>query len=189
VANIKKIVVQWQGLQALPGVSVFYASSGSTNPVSDLNTFFTALRPLFPTALGWVLPGSGDSIDEQTGHVQASGWSSTGAGTITCTGGAVANTLGTGGKVIWLTAGLTTKFRRVKGHTNFTSLINTCYTATGVLTAGTMTSINTPATALVGTGNFGVWHRNTPGSTDGFFSSMTSAVVPSTVISLRSRRY
>lgn len=189
VGNLKKIVVQWNGETGLPGVSVFYALAASTNPVGDLNTFFTAIRGLFATNLTWTLPGSGDLIDENSGHVTGGGWTSTGSGTVSANGGAASGPVGTGAKVIWQTAAITPKFRKVRGHTNLTQLISTQYASTGLIISTAQTTIGTAASALVASGNFAVWHRNTPGSTDGFAAGMTAATVPATVISLRSRRY
>jgi hypothetical protein len=188
MATLDRIPVVWSGLTALPGVSIFYASAGAANPVGDLNTFFTALVGKFPNGLQWSLPGAGDTIDDTTGHINGV-WASTGSGTLSAVGGATAYAAGTGSKVVWLTNGLTAKFRRVKGHTVMAPLIATQFDTNGTLLAAYVTALQNAANTLVAAAKFNVWHRPTPGSNNGFSSLWTGANVPDQVISLRSRRY
>lgn len=189
MALIKKLVVQWTGLTALPGVSVHYALSSSTNPSTDLANFFNGIKTLFPNTLSWQIPSAGDTLNDDDGHISGPGWTSAGGGVVAGTGGSVTYAAGTGAKVVWLTPGITNKFRRVRGHTNLLPISTTFYTTSGVITSAGQSTILTAANALVATGSFGIWHRNTPGSSNGFISVINSALVPNTVISLRSRRY
>lgn len=187
MSTLKKIVVVWTGLTGLPGISVFYGKETASNPVSDLNTFFTSIQAKFPSNLKWQLPAAGDTIDSASGHPNGS-WNSTGSGSISASGGTVAYAAGTGLKIQWKTTGVTPKFRKINGLTYLTHLSASQYDTDGTILGTAVTAFQSAADALVATTNFGVWHRNTPGANDGTFNPFFAATVLDRTASLRSRR-
>jgi hypothetical protein len=68
-------------------------------------------------------------------------------------------------------------------------LVTASYNTTGLLGAGTITTLQGAATVLAASGHIEIWHRPTSiGAGDGAIGLVTSAIVPTTVTSLRSRR-
>ena len=187
MSDLKKIVVTWTGLTGLPGVSVFYGKETAANPVSDLNTFFTSIQAKFPSGLSWQLPAAGDTIDSATGHPSGS-WTSTGGGSVSGSGGAAPYAAGTGCKILWKTTGVTPKFRKINGLTYLTHISASQYDTDGTLISTAVSAFQSAATALVATTNFGIWHKNSPGGSDGTFNALFAATVLDRTSSLRSRR-
>ena len=186
MAVLRRIVVTWSGLTALPGVSVFYAPFG-TDAGADLMTFLNAVKGVFPAALSWNVPTSGDTLTDTSGLLTGA-WTAGTGGNVSGTG-AGAYAAGTGAYVNWQTATIIGS-RRLKGRTFLCPLIVSTYTTTGIVGAGTLTTLQGAVTTLAATGHLTVWHRPTgPGVNDGGSGTVTAGLVPAQVTSLRTRRF
>jgi hypothetical protein len=182
---MRKVPVGWTTGPGGVGVSVFYTPFGSDATV-ELGAFFTSLRPFFPTAVTWSVPGSGDVVDETSGLITGA-WT---AGTASTQTGTVAGAYvgGTGCYVRWQTAGIVSG-RRVRGRTFLCPMPTGQFDANGTITDASITSINGFVTTLVGSGKLLIWHRpTTPGGTDGSSHAVIAGSVLDKVTSLRTRR-
>lgn len=183
---MRRVRVSWDGLGALPGVSTFYYGVASPN-VSDLVTFFTAIRSLVPSGLTWTIPNTGDELDDATGQLTGT-WSGSGGGTVTSNGGSVAYAAGVGVAVNW-TTGVIVGRRRVQGRTFLCPLVSSAYSTNGSIAGGNLTTIGSAAAAFVASGVAkGIWHRPRNGS-GGQYAAINFFQVPNRVTALRSRRY
>lgn len=185
MATIRRCYVDWNGLTALPGLSVFYAKT-AVDPTGDLGTFFNAIKGYFPTALTWTVRNGGDELDDATGTLTGA-WTGAGTTGITGTGGAVAYAAGVGAYVNWAT-GAVVAGRRVTGRTFLTHMIAGGYDSSGTILAGALTAFQNAANALVASNKMVVWHRPSPGGSNGSQHPYLSAAVPDVVTSVRSRR-
>jgi len=186
MTTMRRLRVVWNGLTGLPGVSTFYYGVASPD-VSDAVGFFNTIKGLFPTPLSWDIPSSGDEIESTTG-VLTGGWTGTGAGNVTATG-ATAYAAGVGARVQWQTDAIVNG-RRVRGATFLAPLALLAYDTSGTLTNSEVVTMLAAANTFAASGVAkGIWHRNTPGGSDGVYANMIGATVPDRVTSLRSRRY
>lgn len=190
---MRRVRVEWNGLGALPGLSTFYYGVASPN-VSDLVTFFTAIKALFPSGLSWTIPSSGDEIDDATGALTG-GWVGSGGGTVSATATAAGYPAGVGARLQWNT-GVVYDGRRVRGATFLAPLYGNAYESNGTLTTACISTLQTAADAWVASGVAkGVWSRPITGSDDpaddrpGLYAAISSCKIPDRVTSLRSRRY
>ena len=182
---IRRVVVSWAGLQGLPGYSVFYSSS-SVDATASLGTFFTSIKGLFPTGLTWGIPSSGDTLEDTNGALTGS-WSGGTAATVAANGGGTAYAAGCGGYVNWGTTLVVGK-RRLRGRTFLAPMIGTAYDTNGTLASGSLTILQTAATALASSANpISIWHRPRAGA-GGTHEIVSTAFVPDQVTSLRTRR-
>jgi len=182
---MRKVPIAWQTGVGGAGVSVFYTPFGSDATV-ELATFLNAIKTQFPNAVTWDIPASGDVVDETSGLITGA-WVGGTAATVVATGGTGAYAGGTGAYVRWQTAGIVGG-RRVRGRTFLCPILGASYDAQGTIGAGTLGVFGPAATTLVGAGKQLIWHRPTPGGTNGSSHAVTAAVVPDKVTSLRSRR-
>lgn len=187
MASIAVIPVVWDGLPGLPGVSVFYSiGTDASAAIAALNTWFNANKALYPTGLTWQTPSNGDIIDEEDGELV--GDYTGAAGTVTtATGGAGVYAAGVGMRVRWNTSGILGR-RRVRGSTFMVPLLAAAYDGSGTIQNASVASVQTASNALVASATLRVWHRNSPGGSDGKSFPFMSATVPDRVTSLRSRR-
>lgn len=192
MTTMRRCRVSWDGLPGLPGLSTFYFGVASPN-VSALVTFFTAIKALFPSALSWTIPSSGDEIDDASGALTG-GWVGSGGGTVTATGGAGAYAAGTGCQVQWQT-GVVAHGRRIKGSTFLVPTVVGMYDTNGTLTSANQTTVQTAANALVASGvAWGIWQRPKKDPVShvvtrvGLYAATNAATVPDRVTSLRTRR-
>lgn len=183
---INRLVVQWGGISALPGASVFY-STGGTDATAEVTAFFNAVKGLFPTGLQWSIPPSGDILDDTSGLVSGV-WSGVGAGVVTGTA-AGAYAAGTGAYVNWQTAAVVGR-RRLKGRTFLCPLQSTVgYDSSGTIVTSALTTIGTAATTLATSGKMRIWHRPPKGTFSGGQSALVvTGTVPDQVTSLKTRR-
>lgn len=192
MATLNRIRVEWSGLTALPGVSTFYAPESDSTAVAGLVTFFNAIKFGFPNGLSWNIYGTGDTIDEATGHINGI-WTSAGSGTVTSTGGATNYAAGVGMRVRWLSGGIVHN-RRVNGSTYLTSLTTLGYGPDGTLDTSMMNQFQTAANALVSATSLRVYSPPWKGSPTnparaGSSYEVIASVIPDRVTALRSRRY
>lgn len=182
---INRVPVQWNTGPGGAGVSVFYSNFGVDMTV-ELGTFFNAIRAFFPTAVSWSVPSSGDILDEVSGLITGA-W--IGGTPVSITGsGATAYAAGTGCYVRWQTAGIANG-RRVKGRTFLVPLLTSCYQTDGTIFDSNLATMQTASTALANSGKMRIWHRpSNRGANNGNAFSVTAAIGPDRVTSLRSRR-
>src|SRR6478752_4701630 len=128
MAAIRRIIVNWNGLAGLPGVSVFYSLDSVTGQLAALRTFFDSLKLAFPAPLQWSFPGSGDVLDSATGTLTG-GWTDTTPSSVTATGSGQ-HASGVGMFVKWNTAAIVGG-RRLKGRTFLCPLGSGQYESTG----------------------------------------------------------
>jgi hypothetical protein len=182
---MRRINVAWVGATGLPGVSVFYCPS-ATDAGADLMTFFGAIKSLIPSVTTITVPTSGDTIDDVTGALTG-GWTGGTGGATACTG-AGNYFAGVGAYINWQTP-LVVGGRRLRGRTFIAPLTVNQSDSNGTLLAAAVTLLQNSATTLAATGHLSIWHRpNPPGSSTGASASVTSALVPDQVTSLRTRR-
>lgn len=185
MATIRRCLVTWSGLGALPGVSVFYAPSG-VDPTGDIADFFDGIKGLVPTGCQWQVPNGGDELDDATGTLLGS-WSGAGNATIAATGGTGGYPAGVGAYVKWSTAAVVGG-RRLKGRTFICPLWSGAYDSSGTIATATLSNLVTEAVALAASGSLVIWHRPSSGGSGGSSSGVTGADVPDQVTSLRTRR-
>lgn len=185
MANIRETIVEWSGLTGLPGVSVFY--SGATTDITvELATFFTSIQSLFPTALNWRIPASGDVLDEVSGALVSDWTGGTGA-TVTGSGGSATYAAGVGAMIRWNTSTVYNS-RRMRGRTFLTHMSTAAYQSDGTILATALTTLTNAAnTFRSGTDAPLFWHRPVNGA-GGAAIAATSVTVPDRVAWLRSRR-
>lgn len=185
MADLERIVVDWNGLSGLPGVSVFYgALAGNAN--ASLKTFFTSCQSIFPAGLTWTIPGGGDLVDSATGAITGTWINGAGGGQVAASG-AAAHAAGTGAYVNWRT-GVVIGRRRLMGRTFLAPIMNSAYDNQGTIVAANLTTLQNAANALVTAGNTRVWHRPNAAHTGGQAGVVSVATIPDQVTSLRSRR-
>lgn len=186
MADIQRVYVTWSGLTGLPGVSVFYGVPGGSL-VSDLKTFFNAIKALFPSGLSWQIPTAGDNVDSASGHLTG-GWSDVNGGIVSSTGSGIW-AAGTGMGVRWHTNGLVNS-RRLKGRTFLCPMFGSAFQTDGTIVDAYVTTVQTAANAVVTGGDMLIWHRPPTGTfAGGVTSPVTAAVAEDRVTSLRSRRF
>ena len=182
---IRRVRVVWQGLAGGAGVSTFYSAFGD-DVVTDLATFFGAITSRFPSGQAWSCAGAGDVIEDSTGEITG-GWTGATAWTDTGSAGAVVYAAGVGAFVRWGTSTVVGG-RRLKGRTFLTSLETVNYDSAGTLVTSCFNNFNTAAGVLAATDKLLIWHRPTPGGSDGESGAVTSGTVPDKVSWLQTRR-
>jgi hypothetical protein len=153
---------------------------------TNLATFFNSVSASFPGAVTWNIPSSGDTIDELTGSLVGA-WSGGTAAAITASGGGGAYVAGTGGYVIWQTADIFLG-RRLKGRTFLCPVKDDQFDSSGTINNTSRTTWATAAGVLAAVGKLVIWHRPSPGGSNGGTGVVTAATVPDKVTSLRTRR-
>lgn len=146
---IKRLRVSWSGSAVTgPGLSTFYCSTADTTLASGAKAFFTAGVGIAPTALSWIIPVTGDLIEDSDGSL-AGVWTET-AGT----GGTVTGTnagtwaQGVGARIKWLTGG-THAGRRVVGSTFIVPIVVNGYEGSNMITAAYLSTLSSMASAYL----------------------------------------
>ncbi len=185
MADLRKVLVVWNGATGLPGLSVFYTLAAD-DVTTNLGTFFTSIKTLFPTGMSWTIPAAGDQISDNSGQLTG-GWVGGTAATVTCNG-VTKYAAGTGTFVQWGTS-IIVNNRRLKGRTFLAPLCNDQYDTDGTILTASVTTMNTALATLVGTGKLRVFHRPPVHTFSGGTSSViTSGVCADKTTSLRTRR-
>lgn len=185
MADLRKVPVTWTTGAGGLGLSVFY-SADPDDVTTELGTFFNAIKAAFPGSVTWSIPSSGDTIESTTG-ILTGAWTGGTAASITATGGTSLYAAGTGGYVRWQTP-LVIGGRRLKGRTFLCPIITDQYATDGTLNSTTLSGWQTAATTLATSGKLVVWHRGTVDDPTGAAATVTAAVVPDKVTSLKTRR-
>lgn len=182
-----KIPVVWNGLGGFPGVSVFYSSTANAvTAVAALTTFFTAIKGLFPTGLTWDLPSSGDTFEDTDGSLSGV-WTGATGSQVTSTGGVTSYAAGVGARVQWTTGAVINR-RRVRGSTFLVPLLGSSYENNGTIAPSPLGTMTSAVNALVVSDQTMIYHRPSPGGSDGALIDIVSGIVPDRVATLRSRR-
>lgn len=199
MAPILKVKAKWTGFSGAPGYSNFYFRDFSAGPpvVADaqaaagkVNTFFSSVKALFPSAVKIDVQTDCEVIEETTGALvdilnisaltQQVG-----------TAAAASYSAASGAVVTWRTSSVH-RGRRVRGRTFLVPTANVAYDLDGTLQASTITTLTNAANALRDastTPDLGIWARpSTTGASDGAWYAVTSATIPDMVAVLRSRR-
>lgn len=183
---MKRVRVTWSGSPVTgPGLTTFYRDDSVTS-VADILTLFGSLANKFPPGITWTVPSEVDVMDASTG-ILTGGASMAGGGTQVSTGTDTRFAAGVGARIVW---GTTTVIggRRVKGSSFLVPLEGYCYAADGTLDATNASQIQTAVNTFVSGGDTVIWHRPSPGGSDGAQCPVTSGTVPDKVSTLRSRR-
>lgn len=186
MATLDRYRVTWTGATGLPGLSIFYTSTGA-NAGADLVTFFGSIKDRFPVGTSWDIPNEGDTIDDTTGTLTG-GWTGSGGGTVSSSASSAAYAAGVGAFINWNTTAVING-RRLRGRTFLCPLLASQYDTDGTLSTGFRTALGSAAAALAAGADFRVWHRPAPGGGSGSSSVIINGSSPDRVTSLRSRRY
>jgi len=185
MVDMNRVKVTWGTGAGGAGLSVFY----TLNPVdatAELGTFFNAVKAVFPNAVSWQIPSSGDIIKAEDGTLNGA-WTGGTAANITATGGSGSYAAGTGAFIRWQTGDIVGK-NRVKGRTFMCPLIAGVYDNDGTITAPNLTIFQNAANTLVAAGKLRIWARPGAGAEVGSTHPILAALVPDKVTSLRTRR-
>jgi len=187
MATLARIPVVWDGLPGLPGLSVFYSDSSSVvATVVALKALFTATAGNHPASLTWQFPTSGDEFDDTNGQLTGS-WTGGAGGSVVSSGGAGSYAAGVGYRMTWSTNGIAGG-RRVKGSTFFIPMLGSLYESNGTISNAVVTNMTAAAATFIAAGTTFIWHRPSPGGSNGVSFPVLSGAVPDKVSTLRSRR-
>lgn len=187
MASIVRLRALWSGTPVVGGgVSVFHFAAGSSSGPATVYGFFDTLKGTIPNGVTIVVPGVGDTIDENTGEIDGT-WTGSGGGTINSTGGSGAWAAGVGARVVWITSGIT-RGRRVRGSTFVVPMTAAAYESNGTLTSAVVSGLNTASTYMDADSTFGVYTRPQAGLSNGAFHLQVASFIPDAVTWLRSRR-
>ncbi len=187
MAALLRMRVIWTGVNGLPGVSTFYGDPTSTAVVTAVRDFFDDIKGVFPGVVTWQFPNEGDIIDDANGGLLGS-WNTSSMPPLFGTLGSSYHAAGVGVRAVWNT-GVVVGKRRLRGSTFLTNVGAGFFDSDGTLNGTAMNALQTAADDLAATGLLRVWHRNSPGGSDGVAHAVTSASIPDRITSLRSRRY
>jgi len=184
------------GAVAGPGLMTFYSDAAAPSLSAAVSTFLGDLASNLPTSLSWLVPGTGDLIDEATGAITGT-WTAAGGSSASgiSTGGYV---LGTGATVQW-NLGTPVNGRHVVGRTFIVPIQKGAFDATGHVDPAFVSLLQTKATNLITamSNHLVIWTRPKPARAGahgtlpavvGSSHPIVSAKVGSTPTALRSRR-
>jgi hypothetical protein len=210
MTQLMRVTAEWSGFSGAPGYTVlhFVNAFGGTGGDADATaaaaltaatrtrTFIDAIKGLLPPVVRVTVSPEVEVIESTTGAL-VKVFSVTAPAAVV--GTSTANYSAPNGAVIsWSTAGIRRK-RRIRGRTFLVPLASSSYGTDGNLGAGSRTTIQTAANALIdttGDADMVIFGRPTPADKangipqleDGTYSIVTSGNVPSMVAVLRSRR-
>lgn len=186
MADMARIRVEWTGLTGLPGVSTFFQATTVAVSLTGMFNMFTALKPYFPPGLAWTIPNAGDIIRDTDGQLQGT-WGGTGGGSVSATGGLASYPAGVGARTRWLTDDVVAG-RRVSGATFWAPLIGAAYQNNGTLEPTVVSDFTTIPKVMILADDYLVWHRPTPGLSNGSSHTIVNTLVKDQVSTLRTRR-
>jgi hypothetical protein len=165
----------------------FYLSTAVTD-FSPIRTFLNGCLAYVPNALSFVFPSSVDQFDETDGQLTGT-LGLTPLTTLTSAAAAGPYAGSAGALVRWVT-GSFVGGRRVQGRTYLVPLRNSAFANDGSLDSTALSTIQTAAAAMVTAfgADLKVWHRPSPGGTNGAAYTVNSATVPDLAVVMRSRR-
>lgn len=185
MATLNRYRVVWTGGPGGTGLSTFFSEPAAATALADIRAFFNAIASLWPGAITWTFPNSGDQIESATGKLTG-GWTQAAAAPVTGGNGASSYASGVGSRVVWETNTILDG-RRLKGSTFLTSMATIAYQSDGTLDPGVIATVGGAAATLVATNSLVVWSRPRAGLSG--YGSVEGYSIPDRVTSLRSRRY
>lgn len=203
MTEILRVRSEWTGFNGAPGyTNLFFRDFTTDGPGGDtgtvqnataaverVRTFWGALAALLPDDVTITPETTVDLLEDTNGELIES-FTSTSGGAIrgTDTGGYQA---AGGASITWRTSGIRNG-RRIIGRTFLVPLAGSLFNTTGALIPTIQNTIQTAANQLInpaGTPDLGIYARPTaPGATDGQWTPVRGAQVPSRGSVLRSRR-
>lgn len=199
MGNILKVTAAWSGFTGSPGYSNFFFreanpgaswDAGAFAAADKVNTFFGAIKALFPPNVAWKINSDVPLIDEFSGEMQDIANAGARA-TLQATGPLQAYSAASGAVITWRTSGVRNG-RRVRGRTFLVPGGYGFLQTDGTLEPGAIASLQAAANALLAPNadrSFVIWARpSAPGAVDGIAHNVVSATVPDKVAILKSRR-
>jgi len=201
MGSLMRVKMRWNGFVGSPGYSIFHLRDGDgsglfTNvnahdAVARINTFAGTIKSLIPNGSSLQTMADVELIEDTTGEL-ISVLTADNAATTNSTGPSFVTYSGPSGSIVtWRTAGIRNG-RRIRGRTFIVPMHGNTYDTNGTISADTITTLTTAATAMASTAtdaHLGVYARPTgPGATDGMWSPVTSFSIPDLAVVLRSRR-
>jgi hypothetical protein len=194
---ITKLTTRWDFTPGGPGYSNFYVTGALTGtPLNDfaaaVSTLLTAAKAMISTAVTITFIPTVTVLDEITGTLVNPDTIGTVPTNIAgSSSGAYA--AGVGWCITWRTIVLSNR-RLTTGRTFLVPAGATGLSSDGTPADTTRATVQTAANTYISRvpsltpGHPVVWHRNTPGSANGFAAPVTSATISDRVAYLRSRR-
>lgn len=189
-----RVKTRWSGFNGAPGYTILHFDAavsanpdGAANAVAGVQSFFSAVGPLLPSAVRINVEPAVDIIETTTGELQDVITVATPANLSgTQTGGFSS---ATGACVTWNATGVRNG-RRVKGRSFIVPLAGTQYEADGTLTNTCISTLTSAATALIAhSSDLVVFGRPSgPDATDGDFYTVATARITDKTAILKSRR-
>lgn len=157
MATIQRYRVAWTGFIGGPGVSTFYAASGS-DLMSPLQAFFTSIAIGLPTGVTIQVSGTQDLLEDTTGA--ATGVDSIANPPEIHGADPASYPAPTGAVVDWLTSTYSDR-RRLRGRTFLVPLGGGSYQADGSINSTNLTNIRAAAVTFLASASPGllVWRR------------------------------
>jgi hypothetical protein len=190
-----RCTMTWAGFVGAPGYTTLHfldpdpiTQAGIDQTAARNNAFWQALEPHLPGPVTITMPTILEEIDTATGelldeHTFPGGTLADGAGSSVYSAAA-------GACINWNTVGIVNG-RRLRGRTFIVPLQASSYESDGTLTTvardALVTAGNNLANATTGI-DLAVWHRPSPGGSDGVAAGVTSCSVNDRGAVLRSRR-
>lgn len=185
MTTLNRYRVIWTGGPGGTGVSTFFSNESSITALADIRAFFNTIAGLWPSAMTFSFPESGDQIESTTGTLVGA-WTQPAAAPVVGGNPGAAFAAGVGGRVRWGT-GAIVNGRRLVGTTYLTDVTVGTFDNNGTLAPAWISQVKAAADTLVATDSLVIWSRPRDGVSG--FGSVESASIPDRVTSLRSRRY
>jgi len=177
-------LTNWPGA---PGTMTFYLGTAVTD-FSPIRTFLTTVFQRMPNGIQANFPSSVDQFDETTGTLTST-LGLTPLTVLTSTTTAAPYAGSAGALIRWVTGDFVNG-KRVQGRNYLVPFAGAAYENDGSLLAVAVSAIQTAGAAMIA--SFGsdlkVWHRPSPGGSNGSVKTVNSCTVPDLAVVLRSRR-
>lgn len=189
--------MRWDGFSGAPGYTNLHFLLADTPTGTQLSetsakvrTFFDAWKTLLPNIVQIGFPSEIEQFDTASGELEGS-FAITAGATVQGTGGSAVFSSVVGACVNWKTDAVVNG-RKLRGRTFMVPLQSLpSFDTTGSLGVAALITMRAAATALVNDTSgmpFVVWHRPSPGGTDGASGTVVAATVNDMTAVLRSRR-
>lgn len=155
--TMDRVKVQVNGTPGGNGTMNWYFVAATAAGLTALGNLMTAMRPYIPNTVTYVIPGSGDTINDADGHLSGT-WTAASPGSYTGTGGQTA-AAPTGLLIDWKAATVVDSHRPI-AKAFFVPCSTAAVGTNGMAAAAAITAINAAAATFLGAStSFGIWHR------------------------------
>jgi len=188
--------MRWDGFSGAPGFTNLYFSAAleptpteKSDTMAKIRTFFDAFKTYLPNVVTISFPSTFEEFSTTTGELVDSHAVTPGA-TVTGTGGSAVFSSAVGACITWKT-GLVINGRKLRGRTFMVPLQSLpSFDSNGTLGVAAKVAFESAAAGLIAGAGLPlfVWHRPSPGGSDGQASAVTSASITDQTAILRSRR-